>query len=81
MTLLESKGLIVKESEGGNLYRAKIRLAEAGKAIAVHIDDRAKLAVNLGGSGLTDDDRETLYRSLEVIVTNLQKLSRDGLPE
>lgn len=81
VTLLESKGLIVKESEGGNLYRAKIRLTEAGKAIAVHINDRAKLAVNLGGSGLTDDDRETLYRSLEVIVTNLQKLSRDGLPE
>lgn len=80
VTLLEGKGLIVKGSESGNLYRAKIRLTESGRAIAEHINRRAKLAVDLAGSGLTDADREAMYRSLEIIVSNLQKLSKDGLP-
>ena len=37
--------------------------------------------VELAGSGLTPEERETFYKALELITVNLQKLSKDGLPQ
>ncbi|MBQ6803688.1 MAG: hypothetical protein IJP04_03430 [Clostridia bacterium] len=78
---LEKQGLVAKEGVGGNFYRAKLRLTEEGKKVAEHINDRARIAVELGGNGLTDEEREIFYHALELIVTNLQALSREGLPD
>ena len=80
VAILEKKGLVRKEAVGGNLYRAKLRLTEEGKQAAEHVQQRAALAVELAGSGMTDADREVFYRCLEQITANLQKLSREGLP-
>ena len=38
------------------------------------------LAVELAGAGLSDTDRAVLYSALERITENLQRLSKDGLP-
>lgn len=79
--ILETKGLVRKEAVGGNLYRAKLLLTEEGKQAAEHVQRRAALAVELAGSGMTEDDREVFYRCLERIAANLQTLSKDGLPK
>ncbi len=79
--ILETKGLVRKEAVGGNLYRAKLLLTEEGKQAAEHVQCRAALAVELAGSGMTEDDREVFYRCLERIAANLQTLSKDGLPK
>lgn len=81
ISILERKGLVRKEAVGNNLYRAKLLLTEEGKKAAEHVRDRAAVAVELAGSGMTDEEREVFYRCLERITTNLQELSRDGLPE
>ena len=81
VTILEKKGLVRKEAVGGNLYRAKLLLTDDGKLAAEHVQGRAALAVELAGSGMTDTDRETFYRCLEMITTNLQMLSKEGLPQ
>ena len=81
VAILEKKGLVRKEAIGGNLYRAKLRLTEEGKQAAEHVQRRAALAVELAGSGMTDADREVFYRCLEQITTNLQTLSKEGLPQ
>ncbi len=81
ISILEKKGLVRKESIGGNLYRAKLLLTEVGKRAAKHVQRRAALAVELAGSGMTDSDREVLYRCLEQITVNLQTLSKEGLPQ
>ena len=81
VAILEKKGLVRKEAIGGNLYRAKLLLTEEGKQAAEHVQRRAALAVELAGSGMTDADREVFYRCLEQITTNLQTLSKEGLPQ
>lgn len=78
--ILEKKGLVRKEAVGGNLYRAKLLLTEEGKKAAEHVQRRAALAVEMAGSGMTDADRDVFYRCLEKITSNLQVLSKEGLP-
>ena len=79
--ILEKKGLVRKESVGGNLYRAKLLLTDEGKHAAEYVQKRAALAVELAGSGMTDEEREVFYRCLELITSNLQTLSKEGLPQ
>lgn len=78
---LEQRGLVRKETSGGNQYRARIHLTDAGREAAEAINARASLAVELGGRGLTDEQREIFYAALDLIVANLQALGRDGLPQ
>ena len=79
--ILEKKSLVRKEAVGGNLYRAKLLLTDEGKRAAEYVQGRAALAVELAGSGMTDEEREVFYRCLELITTNLQTLSKEGLPK
>ena len=79
--ILEQKGLVRKEAVGGNLYRARLLLTEEGRQAAEHVQQRAALAVELAGSGMTEEEREVFYRCLERITANLQELSREGLPK
>ena len=81
ISILEKKGLVRKEAVGGNLYRARLMLTEGGFKAAEHVQGRAALAVELAGSGMSGTDRETFYRCLEMITTNLQTLSKEGLPQ
>ena len=81
IAILEKKELLRKVAVGGNMYRARLTLTEEGKLAAAHVRERAAIAVELAGSGLTDEERETFYRALELITVNLQKLSKEGLPQ
>lgn len=81
VAILENKGLVRKIAVGRNMYRAKLLLTEEGKQAARQVRDRAAVAVELAGSGLTQEERSTFYKALELITTNLQKLSREGLPQ
>lgn len=80
VTILEKKGLVRKEGVGGNLYRARLLLTQAGEQAAQHVRQRAAVAVESAGAGLSDADRDTFYRCLELITENLQQLCKTGLP-
>ena len=81
VAILEKKGLVQKIAVGRNMYRAKLLLTEEGKRAAEQVRKRAAVAVELAGNGLSPEERETFYKALELITTNLQKLSREGLPQ
>ena len=81
VAILERKGLVRRESFGFSRYRAKLLLTQKGRHAAQHIQQRAAVAVELAGAGMTDAERECFYRCLELITTNLQSLCKDGLPE
>lgn len=81
VAVLEQKGFVRKIAVGDNLYRAKLVLTEQGKQIAEHVQNRAALAVELAGSGMSDTEREVFYHCLEQITANLRTLSKAGLPE
>ncbi len=78
---MEEKELITRESENDNLYRAKLRLTEKGHNAAEYVCQRALAAVVAGGKGLSDERRQNLYDTLELIASNLDAVCKDGLPE
>ena len=81
VSILEKKGLVRKEGSGGNHYRARLLLTEEGKRAAEHVRERAAVAVEMAGAGLSDENREIFYAALEQITANLQILSKEGLPQ
>ena len=81
MAIMEKKGLVTKESINRSLYRGVFKLTEEGKKAACEVKERARLAVENGGNGLSEETRQIFYSTLDLIVTNLQELCKEGLPE
>ena len=75
---LEKNGLIHRAGEG-NSYRAMLTLTVQGKKAADQMIRQAEIAVEQAGLGLTDDARATFYSAFNLIVSNLQRISEDGL--
>lgn len=76
---LEARGLVCREV-GQSVYRAPLRLTMAGRTVAAEVCKRVALAVELGGKGLTDAQRETMWYALDLIAGNLRALSEQGMP-
>ena len=72
---LRAKGYL--EQSGPKNYRAPLRLTEAGLDIARQMDPLIESWVTVGGEGLTDEERETFYRSLSHIASNLRTKLED----
>lgn len=77
ISVMEKKGLVKKE---GNAYRALLLLTDKGKLAAEHVRQRAALAVEIAGKGLSEVQRANFYYALDLITGNLQSLSEEGLP-
>ena len=77
---MESKGLLKKVNDGTSQYRAKLSLTPEGEAAAAFVRERASIAVELAGSGLSDEDRKAFYKALELISANLQEICQKGIP-
>jgi len=78
VTYMEKIGLVYKE---GGRYRALIKLTDKGKQAALHVHERAKVAVDMAGGSLNEQEREIMYNSLEQIAMNLHSISEKGLPQ
>lgn len=76
ISLMEKNGLVLRE---GTNYRALLKLTKEGITVAEQIKTNAEAAVEYGGKGLTNEQRDTFYEALEVICDNLQELSKEGL--
>lgn len=77
---MDTKGLIVREA-GASPYRAKLFLSPAGQEAADFVKTRASVAVEMAGSGLSDEDRKIFYEALALISSNLQSICQKGMPE
>ena len=67
-SLLE-EGYIVSDEKK---YRSRIRLTQRGEEVAYRIDQMIERWVESGGDGLTEQDRDVFYSSLELIANNLR---------
>lgn len=79
VSALEKKGLVVRENTTVNGYRAKITLTPDGHSVTKAIRERVKLAVEKGGEGLSEEQRENFYTALKTISSNLKQISKEGL--
>lgn len=76
---LEAAGMVVRENRNGSRYRASLLLTQQGNLAAEAVVEKARLAVELAGTGFGETERETFYRVLAIIAGNLHKLCREGL--
>lgn len=76
---MESKGLITRKGVN-NQYKAPLLLTEEGSKAVRYVKERAGLAAEIAGRGLTDEARKNLYISLRMIANHLQKFCENGLP-
>ncbi len=68
LAILHEKEYIYSQAKK---YRAEIRLTDSGLAVAEKIEELIEQWVGCGGDGLSEEDREVFYRSLEHISSNL----------
>lgn len=80
ISAMEKKGLVKKSGTNQTLYRALLTLTEEGKKAAEHVSERARIAVEMAGKGISDEHRAIFYNTLELITSNLQTISKEGLP-
>ena len=76
---LEAAGMILRENRNGSRYRASLLLTQQGNVAAEAVVEKARLAVELAGTGFGEEEREVFYRVLSIIAGNLHKLCREGL--
>ena len=68
------KGLILKENDS---YRAGLLLTDEGIKAAEFVCERAKIAVE--AAGVTEEERDAFYSSLEKLEQNLKIISKKGI--
>lgn len=71
LVIMQDKGLVYIPGE--KRYRAQIRLTEAGMDMARQLDETIRQWVGFVGDDLTDEDRATFYRVLELLGRNLRE--------
>ena len=76
LSALEEKGYVQFENEENKKYRSKYFLTDDGKYVISKVYDKIFNAVNLGGNGLVEEEREVFYRSLGIINNNLESLCK-----
>ena len=78
---MERKGLVEKQCNHDNPYRARLLLTDAGMNAADYVCRKAVAAVQIAGQELNEETRTILYRSLRGISAQLQKICEDGISE
>ena len=76
---MEGKGLVKRENDRNNAYRARLLLTEEGNNAANFVCERAEKAVSEAGRGLDENDRKIFYGALAIFEANLRRICRDGV--
>lgn len=75
LTVLKEKGYAERE-EDGRKYKQKYKITDSGKQVYDKISTIIGEIVEKVGDGLTEEERNTFYRSFAVIVKNLETLCK-----
>lgn len=73
LAVLKEKGYVERE-EDGRKYKQKYRITDSGKLVFDEISTIIGEIVERVGDGLTDEERNVFYKSLGIIVGNLNKM-------
>lgn len=80
VSIMEQKGLVIREGASKSMYRNILKLTEDGIAAAEFVCQRIQVAVDLASKGLDDMRRKVFYDALDLIAGNLRIISEEGLP-
>ena len=71
---LTEQGLVYVDEQKDRKYRNPVKLTEKGAKVANHVSVKISEMLDLGSMGITEKDREQMYRSLAQISDNLTKI-------
>ena len=71
---LEKNGYITCASGAGKRYKSPLRLTEKGRAVGRAIGEKSTRIVDAASEGLSERERQTLYRALALISGNLESI-------
>ena len=75
------KGLVERKALTDTMYRAKLTLSQEGIKVAKFLGQRASTAIQAMGDSLTEEQRKTMYLSLDSIADRLHTLTQKGIPQ
>lgn len=78
VSILEKKGLVMRQKVTSNAYRALLKLTDEGVALAEILCGRVNVIVEGASNGVSKEDLETFYRVIGTIAGNLKTISREG---
>ena len=81
VAVLAKKQLIRRAADGAKVYRAPLMLTQEGRALAERINEKAMTAGDYASQGRSEEKRAVFHEALELITTNLQNMSKEGLPQ
>ncbi len=77
ITELEALGFVkADDTDGKREYRTKLRLTKKGEGATCILDTKIRNAVDIGGKGLSDEQREAFYSTLDTIAENLENFTK-----
>lgn len=78
---MQMKGLVCRKDAESGAYRALLCLTEQGLKAAAFVEQRAGIAVEAAGKGLSREQRKIFYDAMDLIADNLKKICKEGMPE
>lgn len=72
---LENKGFIASDNSSVKRYKTPIRLTETGLELGKIIHDKIDGVLSVSSEGLTEEERNVMYKCLAQISDNLQTIS------
>jgi len=81
MSLLIKRGFVCKVGGHTRRYRPLLVLTEEGRNAAEMVQRAALTAVDLAGQGISDEEREVFYGTLDRIAANLHDIADTGLED
>ena len=75
---MQEKGLVCRECGECSVYKSKIKLTEEGLRIACSVCRSVHETVSVVAAELTEEERDTFYRSLGSIHGKLDSLIKNG---
>ncbi len=73
---LTEAGLVYTDAAGGRKYKNPVLLTEQGAQVAGVVAEKISAILEKGSCGISDGERERLYRSLGIISENLTEICK-----
>lgn len=80
LEFLEDNGYLTCASKGAKRYKSPLILTEKGTEVGQKIADKIGMVLDEISTGLTEEERRTLYRSLSIVSDSLDAVARKTHP-
>ena len=71
---LEAEGYILCHSRAAKRYQSPLELTEKGRMVGKRITEKIDAVLEQSGSGMSEEERQIMYRGLSMVSENLHRI-------